>query len=333
MSDWYRENLKHPLANYTSAFNADIPTAGVGAVAGYDPDLDRILLTFKYVDATQTLIDGLESVDATNNIRFSNSLQQFVLTLPSIGPVSANNLQTIPIDWNDSTYFTYKYWTISYYPSMKAWGSFHDYNPIFYPYTTKHLTKIDSNNSIYIPSRTVLPGQFLTTDTTNLADIEFEFIDNLEPAITKLFFNVNWTIDAQNNNTEQLVHDPSFSHLYVYNTHQMSRETAITPFAGSFSSTANTRRIERGWQFNNFRDDTSLLTANTVTNVNAAKFNIDGMNITQNTGYLDLTKPYHQRKKFIDKYLGVRLLDKTSNLDRKVIYLYLADASKRKVYR
>ena len=113
----------------------------------------------------------------------------------------------------------------------------------------------------------------------------------------------------------------------------MSRETAIIPFAGSFSSTANTRRIERGWQFNNFRDDTSLLTANTVTNVNAAKFNIDGMNITQNTGYLDLTKPYHQRKKFIDKYLGVRLLDKTSNLDRKVIYLYLADASKRKVYR
>ena len=333
MSDWFRENLKHPLANYTSAFNADIPTAGVGAVAGYDPDLDRILLTFKYVDATQTLIDGLESVDATNNIRFSNSFQQFVLTTPAVGPVSANNLQTIPIDWNDSTYFTYKYWTISYYPSMKAWGSFHDYNPIFYPYTTKHLTKIDSNNSIYIPSRTVLPGQFLTTDTTNLADIEFEFIDNLEPAITKLFFNVNWTIDAQNNNTEQLVHDPSFSHLYVYNTHQMSRETAIIPFAGSFSSTANTRRIERGWQFNNFRDDTSLLTANTVTNVNAAKFNIDGMNITQNTGYLDLTKPYHQRKKFIDKYLGVRLLDKTSNLDRKVIYLYLADASKRKVYR
>lgn len=333
MSDWFRENLKHPLGDYTSFWNADIPTAGVGAVAGYDPDLDRILLTFKYVDASQALIDGLQSNDATDNIRFNNDLQQFVITQPAVGNVGVGTTQTLSIDWNDSSYFTYKYWTISYYPSLKAWGSFHDYNPIFYPYTTKHLTKISSNNALYIPSKSEMPGNFLGSGVNNLYDIEFEFIDNLEPAITKLFSNINWTIDAQKSNSEHIVHDPAFSHLYVYNTHQMSRETAITPFAGSFSLAANTRRIERGWQFNDFRDDTSLLTANTVTNVNASKFNIDGMNITQNVGYLDLTKPYHERKKFIDKYLGVRLLDKTSNLDRKVIYLYLADTSKRKVYR
>lgn len=332
MSDWFRDNLKHPLSDYVSNYNSDIPTAGVGAISGYDPDLDRILLTFKYVEGSDLLIELLQSNDFNNRAAFNNDLQQFVRILPALSEDGVNGgIQSIPIEWDDATYFTYKYWTISYYPAMKAWGSFHDYNPIFYPYTTKHITKISSGNEIYIPSKSVVPGKYL--GSSDLYNIEFEFIDNLEPAITKLFYNINWTIDAKQYGTERITHDPAFSHLYVYNTHQMSRESAITPFGGSFSVAANTRRIERGWQFNDFRDDTLLISLNTLTNTPASKFNIDGMNITQNLGYLDLTKPYHERKKFIDKYLGVRLLDKTGIADRKVIYLYLADTSKRKVYR
>jgi hypothetical protein len=65
----------------------------------------------------------------------------------------------------------------------------------------------------------------------------------------------------------------------------------------------------------------------------APMFIEDGMNITQDVTYLNLAKPFQQRKKFIDKYLGVRLLDKSSQTERKVISLYLADTSKRKVYR
>lgn len=54
MSDWFRENLKHPLAEHAERYNLDIPTAGSGATAGYDPELDRILLTFRSVNATET---------------------------------------------------------------------------------------------------------------------------------------------------------------------------------------------------------------------------------------------------------------------------------------
>ena len=54
MSDWFRENLKHPLAEHAERYNLDIPTAGSGATAGYDPVLDRILLTFRSVGVTET---------------------------------------------------------------------------------------------------------------------------------------------------------------------------------------------------------------------------------------------------------------------------------------
>jgi len=62
-------------------------------------------------------------------------------------------------------------------------------------------------------------------------------------------------------------------------------------------------------------------------------FTETGMNIIQNTAYLNTNKAFHERKKFVDKYLGVRLLDKTGINDRKVISLYLSDTSKRKFYR
>ena len=62
------------------------------------------------------------------------------------------------------------------------------------------------------------------------------------------------------------------------------------------------------------------------------QFNSDGMEITQNAGYLDVAKSFDTRKKFIDKYMGVRLIDRnTQRLN--IISLYLTDTSKRKSYR
>ena len=63
-------------------------------------------------------------------------------------------------------------------------------------------------------------------------------------------------------------------------------------------------------------------------------FESSGMNINQNTAYVNANaKSFDTRKKFTDKYLGVRLLDKSTESQRKVISLYLSDTSKRKVYR
>lgn len=239
------------------------------------------------------------------------------------------------IEWSNDTYFTYESWTISYYPALKAWGSFHDYAPLFYPYTSTSLLKLTTNNvdhvaSVYKTDGSIntlaTPGKFLNDVTAN--NIEFEYIDNIEASTNKLYSSINWTVDVSNVGRPLDLDQTNagFSHVFVYNTHQMSQEIAIVEQNTGFQgTTANCRRLERGWYFNDFRDDARVglgggggLAANPSI-IAFEMFTETGMNITQNVGYLDTNKAFHERKKFVDKYLGVRLLDKTSISDRKVI--------------
>lgn len=343
MSDWFRDNLKHPLAEHAERYNLDIPTAGLGATAGYDPKLDRILLTFKSVSATE----GFQSAIFNNsygggapqvgNIFWDTDNQQFALRGQDSGGAIVDTL----ISWSDSSYFTYTSWTISYYPALKAWGSFHDYNPLFYPYTSTKLIKLTTNTtdhiaSVYASDPSATPGKFLNDTATN--SIEFEYIDNVEASTNKLYSSINWTVDVSNPGTNILNQTNSgFTHTFVYNTHQMSQEVALVEQnTGSQNTTSNCRRLERGWYFNNFRDDSLLAPSNSggiTASDSISMFTETGMNIIQNTAYLNTNKAFHERKKFVDKYLGVRLLDKTGINDRKVISLYLSDTSKRKFYR
>jgi len=53
-------------------------------------------------------------------------------------------------------------------------------------------------------------------------------------------------------------------------------------------------------------------------------FNVDGMNETFNTNYLDLTKPWNKRGKFIDRFLTLRLI--YNNEDNNLINLYNTEA-------
>ena len=350
MSDWFRENLKHPLAEHAERYNLDIPTAGSGATAGYDPVLDRILLTFRSVGVTETFKTNIfnnsysGATPGDGDIFWDTDNQQFALRV-----LAYQTFVDTLIPWSDDTYFTYQSWTISYYPALKAWGSFHDYAPLFYPYTSTSLLKLTTNNADHVASvyktdgsidTLATPGKFLNDATAN--NIEFEYIDNIEASTNKLYSSINWTVDVSSVGRPLDLDQTNagFSHVFVYNTHQMSQETAIVEQnTGVQGTTANCRRLERGWYFNDFRDDARVglgggggLTANPSI-IAFEMFTEIGMNITQNVGYLDTNKAFHERKKFVDKYLGVRLLDKTSISDRKVISLYFSDTSKRKFYR
>jgi len=342
MSDWFRENLKHPLAEHAERYNLDIPTAGSGATAGYDPVLDRILLTFRSVGVTETFKANIfnnsysGATPGDGDIIWDTDNQQFALRVLAY-QTFVDNL----IPWSDDTYFTYQSWTISYYPALKAWGSFHDYAPLFYPYTSTSLFKLTTNNAdhvsrVYTSDPSATPGKFLNDTATN--NIEFEYIDNIESSTNKLYSSINWTVDVSNPGTNVLNQTNSgFTHTFVYNTHQMSQEVALVEQnTGNQNTTSNCRRLERGWYFNNFRDDSLLAPSNSggiTASDSISMFTETGMNIIQNTAYLNPNKAFHERKKFVDKYLGVRLLDKTSISNRKVISLYLSDTSKRKFYR
>ena len=334
MFDWFQENMKQPLWDHGLPVVFDKPTLKIGATAGYDPQLDRIIFTYHYLEPTK---------DA--NFNFNNYAYDFnkdnnTFEISSSIASQGANANAPDMKLTDSVFFEAKYWTISYYPAMKAWGSFHDYEAIFYPYTNKKLYKLQSNVSMYSSANLqhdrLRPGYY--TGQSDIKPFVFEFIDNTGPQDNKLFSSINWTIDVEepSQNSEHrnnLSHNPGFSHIYAYNSEQMSRESALVSFSGAYSLNANTRRNERGWYFNDFRDDALLVSVpgSTIEATPNPQFTHSGMDIDQNVAYLDITKPFNQRKKFIDKYLGVRLTDKS--IDRKIISLYLTDTSKRKSYR
>ena len=113
----------------------------------------------------------------------------------------------------------------------------------------------------------------------------------------------------------------------------------------------NTRKTGGSWKVNQFRDmsqevsDTSIyytgpftggnygitgvtvagtVTTSVPTATPLAMFTVDGMNETFNTSYLDTTKPWHKRGKFIDRFIAFRLI--CNNVDNNLINLYNTEA-------
>ena len=60
-------------------------------------------------------------------------------------------------------------------------------------------------------------------------------------------------------------------------------------------------------------------------------FNIDGMIERINADYILLNKQWHQRRKFMDKWVGIRLI--YDNISNNLLNLYSTDVATRKIYR
>ena len=112
----------------------------------------------------------------------------------------------------------------------------------------------------------------------------------------------------------------------------------------------NIRRIGNNWKVNYFRDmaaiavNTNAYYMSTNTNViggiNAGTittsdtqnmFTIAGMSKTINAAYLDLGKNWDLQRKFIDKWVGIRLI--YDNVSNNLLNLYSTDVAVRKMYR
>ena len=60
-------------------------------------------------------------------------------------------------------------------------------------------------------------------------------------------------------------------------------------------------------------------------------FIVDGMSKNINAGYLDLGKTWNNRRKFIDKWVGIRLI--YDNISNNLLNLYSTNVVVRKMYR
>jgi len=336
MEYWFLNNIPfvleqyglNPYNTYTN-INLDAPTQYFGFVSTYDPNYKRILLTKNEVIPTQIFIDLYNN----GTIVFNNVTGEYNL----VGNPPIINTLGLPT-YDNINYFTPSGWTVSYLPSIKAWVSKHSFIPKLYTFTNANFYSY-FNDEIWEHSDSSNPCNFYG----QLYNFEFEYIDNSSPVSSKVFtsiyFMADVTIDNSNDNREKFI-DTTFNSFYVYNTHQISgRPTPINYLT-------NTRRADKIWYINEFRDISRYIennNTNLVTNLpnvqeNFAEFVSTPSEIrmfttegTINPNYLDNAKPWYEQKRFVDNYLGVRLI--ATNSSRRLINLYAAGTKFRQSFR
>jgi hypothetical protein len=406
METWFKDNLSFALTEYGYANCAtDNPIQGMGFHSVYDPKHKRIILTKREITPTQKFIDGTNATNQTQPcdsnpdgyIRFSSDNCQFeywgMLKDGSCGWTG------IPMNCTgkSSAYFNCAGWTISYYPELGVWGSFHNYIPYiyfntstdFYSLTDKYPRPVWCTNAMvtagvcqavstsadYVGTtfgnagiwkhnssrRGILYQENLLAFTTSLWEreaiyypFEIEVIHNETKSINSITSSFNYTLETFNSNNISVL-EHGFTKFYLYNTFQISADTQDSTTSSVISGTnleylVNIRRVGNNWKVHNFRDmaaltiDSSPYYMSTNTNIigglntgtittsdTNSMFIIEGMNENINSSYINIGKEWQNQKKFIDKWIGIRLI--YDNISNNLLNLYSTDVVTRKIHR
>ena len=263
-----------------------------------------------------------------------------------------------------------KGWTISFNPEINVWVSFHDYMPYLYTYksdvlysfTDEYSTDFETTvTSTYVRNYYIWkhddetnPGDFYG----NTYNFELEFIHNEAKDDDKVFYSFTYVADVFEYDStleaHKLLHQNGFTKFFAYTTHQNSGEANLEYMM-------NIRRVGNEWKVNKFRDLAVLIdntnayytggagghagsnydivgtnvagtvTQQVVTHSTEKMFTVDGMSETINTSFIDTNKsPFNQRK-FIDKFIGIRLI--YNNISNNLVNLYSTRVGARKFYR
>jgi len=216
--------------------------------------------------------------------------------------------------------------------------------------TNQSLSSYEINlqkNSLHSHSTEAEVGNFYTV----LYPFEFEFVYNKAKDEDKVFYSFNYIVDVYNDRANNLLHNQGFDKFFVYTTHQFSGEQPLEYMM-------NTSRVGNEWKVNKFRDLAALITntdtyyigphtgsnygvpganvAGTVTTSVLTTqiddiFNVTGMYETVNTSFINNSKSWDRKRKFTDKWVGIRLI--YSNSTKNLIYLYATDVASKQFYR
>lgn len=360
LENWFRDNLKFNLESLIISSDClgylyDNPISGIGLTAVYDPKFKRILLTKRDkslvdpvafqagIDIYQAWVDSGVTATTTlvGGIKFNCNLNFFQEW------TAKNGGAWITIEW-DSALFTDTSWTISYYPEFQLWCGFHDYVPYIYFNTSKNFYSFTEGDINIWEHNSNIKGSFYGT----VNPFEIEYIHNEFRGSDGLVSSFNYTLETFNtNNVSVLEH--GFTSFFMYNTFQLSGEENLEYLV-------NTRRVGNNWKINNFRDmaaiavnTNSYYMAGTLANPNIIggantgtitssstinMFTVLGMNENINNTYLNLLpitnqnhKRWFERKKFMDKWAGIRLI--CDNNQNNLLNLYSTSIGVRQIYR
>ena len=241
--------------------------------------------------------------------------------------------------------FEEKGWTISFYPELGIWVSFHDYTPSVYILTGDRLLSAKSDSNIIYKHDTIWYGDLYDDGThRSKADFVFEFIHNENNLESKKFYNFHYNADVwevvsddlggQGGHRHVKIHNSGFTSFYVYTTFQNSGETDITYMD-------NIRNTSNDWKINRFRDISFREQVDDVNNFYGTSppattsetqpmFIYDGMDKTINPDFLDPNGVGTQGK-FTDKFIGICL--KYNNNTNNLVSLYSTQIGMRKYFR
>lgn len=339
LGTWSRDFIPFAVENYglnldAMNINQDAPTGRFGFLVSYDPLFKRTLITKRELVPTALF----QSQFASGDIYYDVSHNYF-----------AEKTTKIIIPLVEGLYFEKGGWTISFSNDFTVWASRHSYIPPMYAFNSRYLYSFSPSNPSFLFEHHDYdnPGNFYR----NLYNFEFEFIYTGETtttttgavsstkAVNKIFTSVSYVADVFRKEATSLRQfdnkfDTGFTSFYVYNTTQNSGETP-------FSYLSNIRKIDNTWVTNAFRD-LSAISFNT--NMVQGQINVHGNLYTGtyttsntetmflaegviNPNYLDLNKAWYDQRKFVDKFLGIRLI--SNNQAKNLINLYTAKAAYR----
>ena len=337
---WCDENIPFTLEAFGYNFtgiNIDAPTGDFGFITSYDPGFSRVLITKREIAPTQAFVNLFNS----GTIVYIPENNTFL-----------NKKSNKKISFTDPLYFTKSGWTISYSTGFKVWASRHSYVPPLYAYnsTTMYSFNPDWPGKMYSHDDMENPG--LIYD--ELKNFEIDFIMTGERMRTqqgisdtkvadKIAQSVKFYTEVFFKNPRSIQQvkqqfNPGFTQFYVYNTTQISGET-------TFQYLKNIRKVDNEWSFNEFRDiaassfSTSLVQGQTNVQDNdylGTFTNLETVSMflsegVVNQAYIDSNKPWYERKRFVDKFFGVRLI--ANNQSKTLINLYSASVAYRQSFR
>lgn len=335
MEKWFLDNIPYVLEDYgvdldqSTVVFTDAPTDMFGFTAAYDPKYKRIILTKRERVPTAQFLTDYNSGD----LRILDN---------------GFYIDGVLLEFDNTEYFQEGGWTMSYYPEIKVWGSRHSYKPRLYAYnTSEYFSLVNSADvsagQVWEHSDEDAPGSFF--GTTN--NFEFEYIDNSLPGASKIYSTAQYWIEVQSNNADNATGQlnthtsPGFTSFYVYNTNQISGT------GDDIHYLTNSRLVDKFWYINDFRDKSltvSLTNTNLVTGVANVQDNFTTevqaptQTITMftdegvvNSQYIDSNKQWYDQRRFVDHYLGVRLI--CNNSTKNLVYLFAAGTKHRKSFR
>ena len=386
MKQWFKDNLIFTLEEYgVPASCLDNPIIGMGLHSVWDPKHKRIILTKRDLAPTELFIRNFKGVDSNGDpVGFVQGNQQHKIRKNINGcgfqrwqqSKNSNIYTWTKLDFASPSYFTKESaWTISYYPDLQIWVSFHDYLPYkyfststdFYSFTDSY-TKITGVNAPILGTdygnagiwkhnaniKGVLYQDIKYGNALIYNPFEFEIIHNEFAASDALYYNFGYTIEVFNYNADENLYnlnvlEHGFTNFFVYNTFQISGDKVSSPI----EYLVNTRRVGNNWKINKFRDLAAIALetgnyymAGTLANPNVIggantgtittsstvpMFDVAGMIETPNPNYIDFNKNWNVQKKFIDKWLGIRLI--YDNRRNNLLNLYSTNVNARPFYR